>query len=117
MLLDSVQNYQRPFTLACAKLWEYLQMPDDVARKGPIDPNISVKEHIDGWNKQKARTASVRAALSFSNHKAAAQHPGMAKIDTLFRHSFPTYSLQERLLSGSVQINHGFSDPEEIWDL
>jgi hypothetical protein len=59
-------------------------MPDAVARYGPIDPNIWVQEHIDGWNKQKAWTASICSTLSFSNHKAAAQHPGMAKIDTVF---------------------------------
>jgi hypothetical protein len=65
------------------KVVEYLHMPNSVVKAGPIDPDISVAEHIAGWNAQKERTASVRTALSFSDHKAAAQHPGLAKIDTL----------------------------------
>jgi hypothetical protein len=70
---------------AMRKVIEYLRMPDSVVKAGPIDPQISVEEHIAGWNAQKERTASVRTALSFSDHKAAAQHPGLAKIDTLLR--------------------------------
>jgi hypothetical protein len=68
------------------KVVEYLCMPDSVVKAGPIDPEISVTEHISGWNAQKERTASVRSALLFSDHKAAAQHPGLAKINTLLRH-------------------------------
>jgi hypothetical protein len=84
-ILAGTFDYSHVVHPGMRKVLEYLRMPDTVARKGPIDPNISVQEHIDGWNNQKARTASVHAALSFGDHKAAAQHPGMAKIDTLFR--------------------------------
>jgi hypothetical protein len=67
------------------KVLEYLRMPACVIKEGPIDSTLSVADHIQGWKKQKERTASVRSDLSFSDHKAATRHPGMAKIDTLFR--------------------------------
>jgi hypothetical protein len=72
---------------AMRKVIGYLRMPESVIKEGPIDPDISVTEHIAGLNAQKERTASVRSALSFSDHKAAAQHPGLAKSDTLLRRS------------------------------
>jgi hypothetical protein len=66
------------------KVLEYLRMSASVLKEGPIDSTLAVADHIQGWKKQKERTALVRSNLSFSDHKAATQHSGMTKIDTLF---------------------------------
>jgi hypothetical protein len=93
-VLAGTFNYSKISHAGMCKVLEYLRTPVCVSREGLIDSTLSVHDHIQGWKKQKERTASVRSYLSFSDHKAGTQHPGMAKIDTLFRR---------------IRYKHGFS--------
>jgi hypothetical protein len=84
-VLAGTFDYSNISHAGMCKVLEYLHTPACVSREGLIDSTLSVHDHIQGWKKQKERTALVCSDLSFSDHKAATQHPGMAKIDTLFR--------------------------------
>ena len=64
---------------------EEMRMEDRVREAGPLPTGISRTEHNNGWKKQKERTASVTAGLSFSDHKAAIEDEDMAEIDRLLR--------------------------------
>ena len=67
-------------------LLDAMRMPNVVTEAGIIAPLVTLDEHRSGWRKEKERTASVRTELTFSDFKAAAEHPGLAEIDQLLRH-------------------------------
>ena len=62
-----------------------LRIPQVVKRKRLLPTTITTTEHIQGWKKQKERTASVITELSFSDFKAGSQDKNIAELDCLAR--------------------------------
>ena len=88
---------------------EEMRMEERVRAAGPISTSISREEHNLGWKKQNKRMASVRAGLSFSDHKAAIEDDEMAEIDRLFRE----IPIQPRLLPGLKSSHYRLRNPKK----
>jgi hypothetical protein len=67
------------------KFLDAVRQPDVIQQEGPISTVITLEDHIQGWQRQKERTASVRSELGFADHIAATYHKGMAETDRMFR--------------------------------
>ena len=84
VLLGDFEFSQVPFPYLC-RLLEHLYIPEKVWSQGIMYPGITIDEHIRVWRSQRTMTASTSTQLNFSDHQAAIQHPGMAKVDQLIR--------------------------------
>ena len=63
-----------------------LRMLNLVRKRVHMSTTITVKERIDGWRKQKVRTASVLSELTFNDLKTRIQDLCIAQLDYLSRH-------------------------------
>ena len=61
-------------------------MPNLVRKRAHMSTTITVKENIDGWRKQKERTASVLSELTFNDLKTRIHDLYIAQLDCLSRH-------------------------------
>ena len=60
-------------------------MPLQIRKLGEIDISISSADHICGWARQKDRTASDPAGLSFSHYKSSIHDSSIVETDLLLR--------------------------------
>lgn len=58
-------------------------MPDSIHQKGPIDLNVTPKQHKEAWMKQKGSTASKLSSLSFEHYKTAAHNDTLNVYDCM----------------------------------
>ena len=55
------------------KVLDHLRKPQTVVNRGTISNLISTQEHIEGWKKQKERTASYMGESNFNDFKTGSQ--------------------------------------------
>ena len=60
-------------------------MPYIVRKRARMSTTITIKEHIDGWSKQKEKIALVISGLTFNDFKVKIKDPYIAQLDYLSR--------------------------------
>ena len=80
-IFEIPQNTPKYMTMVIDRL----RIPQVVKRKGLLPTTITTTEHIQGWKKQKERTASVKTELIFSDFKAGSKDKQIAELDCLSR--------------------------------
>ena len=80
-IFEIPQNTPKYMTMVIDRL----RIPQVVKRKGLLPTTITTTEHIQGWKKQKERTASVKTELTFNDFKAGSKDKQIAGLDCLSR--------------------------------
>ena len=95
-ILDATEDLEWVKDPYLKMVMEELRKPEIVNQVGDISPEISLEEHIKGWEKQKLRTSSERSQLLFPDFKAATTNKRLAALDRNIR---------------QIPYKHGFAVP------